>query len=105
MAKKYLSVLSDGTVDYNIKDAEARERFTARVVNVSSNLSNQTTNIIDGQEETVLYKNTGNAEYTITISSTYSSPDGQQLSLTCPVGGYCEVSYLNIGNTIYVRGV
>lgn len=76
-----------------------------RVVNVSSDLSNQTTNITNGQEETIIYKNTGNAAYTITISSSYSSPDGQQVSLPCPVGGYCEVSFLNIDGTIYVRGI
>ena len=81
----------------------------ASVVSVSANTNNVTcpsTLSSDGEECTVLYVNSGTtADYTVTISTDYTTPDGEQLSLTCPKGGYCEVNYLKIGNTIYARGV
>jgi len=81
----------------------------ASVVSVSANKNNVTcpsTLSATGEECTVLYVNSGTtADYTVTISTSYKTPDGEQLSLTCPKGGYCEVNYLKIGNTIYARGV
>lgn len=79
-----------------------------RVVNVSSNLTDQTTNAAPGQSETVIYKNAGSTAYTVAIStdSAYKTPDGQAITINCPAGGYCEVNYLKIdNNTIYVRGI
>ena len=81
-------------------------------VTVSSNLSNVTcpaditgsTNT--GAQAIVIYENGGSTtDYTITASTTYKTPDGSQISLTCPKSGYCEISYLNINGTIYARGV
>lgn len=45
-----------------------------------------------------------NGNYTITVANNYKTPLGQQIILVCPVGGYCEVSYLNINGKIYARG-
>lgn len=58
-----------------------------------------------GKAQTIIYVNSGSADYTVTVPTTYKTPDGAAIELTCPVGGYCEVSYLNIGGTIYARGL
>lgn len=42
--------------------------------------------------------------YVISVADIYKTPLGQQIVLVCPVGGYCEVSYLNINGKIYARG-
>lgn len=84
-----------------------------RVISVTSNLTNQiasqaVTGVANsGKHETVLYVNGGNENYTIVIStnSGYITPDGNAIELTCSAEGYCEVSYLNINGTIYVRGL
>lgn len=47
-------------------------------------------------EETDLY---------VSIPSNFVTPGGTQIVLLCPIGGYCEVSYLNVNGTIYARGL
>ena len=110
MAKKYFSVFNDGTQDLTIKDAEAQDSISKLMqvqnVSVSSDLSNQTCpfTLASGQQGTVIYTNSGSTARTVTISTTYSTPDGQQISLTVPAGGYAEVNYLKISSTIFARG-
>jgi len=58
-----------------------------------------------GKEETIIYINASNSDLTVTIPTTYKTPDGAAIELTCKVGGYCEVSYLNIDGVIYARGL
>lgn len=58
-----------------------------------------------GKAQTIIYVNSGSADYTVTVPTTYKTPDGAAIELTCPAGGYCEVSYLNISGTIYARGL
>ena len=58
-----------------------------------------------GKAQTIVYKNTSTStDRTVTVPTTYKTPDGKAIQLTCPKNGYCEVSYLNIGGTIYARG-
>ena len=80
-------------------------------VTVNSDLSNVTCpDSITGPSNTgaqamVIYENGGTTtDYTITVSTSYKSPDGSQISITCPKNGYCEVNYVNINGTIYARG-
>lgn len=55
---------------------------------------------------TVVYENTEqDRDFYITIKSEYKTPDGSPLEITCPAGGYCEVNWINVNGTIYVRGV
>lgn len=83
------------------------------VVSVTENITNQTApSTITGSDNSgkcahVLYVNGGNEAYTIALStaSGYITPDGQAIELSCPEGGYCEVSYLNVSGTIYVRAL
>lgn len=58
-----------------------------------------------GKMETIVYTNSSGSSKTVTIPTTYSTPDGAAITLTVPDGGYCEVNYLNISGTIYARGV
>lgn len=84
----------------------------ASAVTVSSNLNNVVCpsqilgNEMSGAQAAVVYVNSGTTtDYTITVSTTYKTPDGNQLNLTCPKNGYCEINYLNINGTIYARGI
>lgn len=58
-----------------------------------------------GKEETIIYANSGSSDVTVTVPTIYITPDRAAIELTCSVGGYCEVSYLNIGGIIYARGI
>lgn len=81
--------------------------FVAQTVSVTGNLANQTCPVTlkDGGQCTVLYVNGGSAAYTVSISTTYKSPDGNQVTVTVPVGGYAEVNFLKVGSMTFVRGV
>lgn len=58
-----------------------------------------------GRQQTIIYTNSSGSNKTVTIPTTYSTPDGQAIELICPNGGYCEVNYLNIGGVIFARGI
>lgn len=107
--------LNDGSILQttlnNKLDATAYTLSVVSAVTVSSDLSNVTcpdsiTGASNsGAQAIVIYENSGTTtDYTITVSTSYKSPDGQQISITCAKSGYCEVNYLNINGTIYARG-
>ena len=58
-----------------------------------------------GKCQTIIYTNSTGSDLVVTVPTTYTTPDGQAIELTCPDGGYCEVNYINIGGTIYARGL
>ena len=58
-----------------------------------------------GKAQTIIYINSGSSDLTVTVPTDYTTPDGAAIELTCKAGGYCEVSYLNIGGAIYARGL
>jgi len=58
-----------------------------------------------GKSQTIIYTNSSGSDLVVTVPTTYSTPDGAAIELTCKNGGYCEVNYLNIGGTIYARGL
>lgn len=79
---------------------------TIEVVNVSSNQTNYTKTVAVGQQAHVIFANSGSStDYTVAISTTYKTPDGQALTLNVPKGGYAEANFMNIGGTIYARGL
>ena len=81
---------------------------TTNVVTLTANTTsacNITGNGNAGKTETIVYTNSSGSSKTVTIPTTYSTPDGTAIVLTVPNGGYCEVNYLNINGTIYARGV
>ena len=79
---------------------------TVEVVSVTTDNNNYTAGTIEeGTQKHVIFNNGGDADYTVTIPTTYRTPDGQPIELTVPDGGYAEANFMNIGGTIYVRGL
>ena len=86
----------------------ANEVMSISTVAISANTSSScsiTGSGNAGKAQTIIYTNSGSSDLTVTVPTDYSTPDGAAIELTCKAGGYCEVSYLNIGGTIYARGL
>lgn len=76
-----------------------------KVVNLTSNIT-AAESPDAGCEIDVLYVNNTQNEYIVTINSqSYRTSTGADLQLVIPAGWYGEASFLNINNTIYVRGM
>lgn len=75
-------------------------------ITITGDTNNQTAPTLkDGQTAVIIYKNTGSSDATVSISSAgCSTPNGGDLTLTAPAGGYCEVNYLRINNETFLRG-
>lgn len=59
-----------------------------------------------GTQSHIIYRNTGSSDVIVTVGHvTYVTPDGDDITLTVPAGGYCEVNFMNIGGTIFARGL
>lgn len=58
-----------------------------------------------GKTEYVIYTNSSSSDVIITVPTTYLTPSGADLILTCKPTGYCEVSYINSNGVIYARGL
>lgn len=104
----FTSTYTGAQVDAAIGRALANVQASMSVVAISSNTSSScsiTGSVNAGKSETIIYTNSGSSDLTVTVPTTYQTPDGAAIELTCKAGGYCEVSYLNIGGTIYARGL
>ena len=95
--------------DYVIPQQTTLDSFlkgTIEVVSVTAdNNSYNAGTIAEGTQKHVIFNNGGSADYIITIPTTYRTPDGQPINLTVPNGGYAEANFMNINDTIYVRGL
>ena len=109
------SGVTSNTVSY---DSYGRVSSAAPIIYSAVTISANQTNVTcptaitgtskSGAQAVVIYKNNGTSTvWTVTVSNSagYITPDGNQLTLYCRKGGYTEINYLNIGGTIYVRGV
>lgn len=95
--------------------ASTKPSYTASEVGISSGVQAITSNTSsscsitgssnDGKSQTIIYTNSTSSDLTVIVPTDYTTPDGQAIELTCKAGGYCEVNYLNIGGTIYARGL
>ena len=106
--------VTSNTVSY---DAYGRISSAASIIYSAVTVSSSLTNITcpsditgtskSGSQAIVIYHNGGSTtDYDISISTTnIISPSGEQVNLICPKNGYCEINFLNIGGTIFVRGV
>lgn len=86
----------------------ANEVMSISMVSISANTSSSCsiTGTGDvGKAQTIIYLNTGSSDVTVTVPTTYRTPNGEAIELTCPVGGYCEVSYLNLNYIVFARGL
>ena len=57
-----------------------------------------------------LLTNSTSTDYIVTVPNTYTgytvcTPDGNPIELTCPAGGYCEVSVVKNGTILFIRGI
>lgn len=99
----------EGLQEYHSKIINEIEKL--QVVNVQSISTNTTSSCsITGSEnsgkiEYVIYTNSSNSDVIITIPTTYKTPSGSSVILTCKPSGYCEVSYINANGVIYARGL
>lgn len=59
----------------------------------------------NSQRHIIFVHNGTEDNYTITIPTTYKTPDGEEIILTIPKGGFAEVNFVKIGNEIYARGL
>ena len=63
--------------------------------------------IID-QKHVFFVNSTTDTDFVVTIdnsSSSFKTPDGHVLQLTVPADGYAECNFINVNNTIFVRGI
>lgn len=89
---------------YSLSEVGATASVVAITTNTSSSCS-ITGGSNDGKTQTIIYTNSTASDLTVTVPTTYQTPDGQAIELTCKAGGYCEVSYINVNGTIYARGI
>lgn len=93
------------TGDYN----DLVNKPIIRSESLTQNLSDQTSTITgannSGRIEIVIYDNTSQNDYTVSISTAYKTVDGNQIILSVPAGCYGEVCYTNIGGTIFAKGI
>lgn len=104
----YTSKYTQPEIDAGIDRAYANVFAVMSAVAIQADTSSSCSITGDGNSgktETIIYTNSGSSDLTVTVPTTYQTPDGQAIELTCPAGGYCEVNYINIGGTIYARGI
>lgn len=107
MALADFQSLWDDTIKPHIQQTySTKSEHQIKVVEVSASAT-KTESPTAGVEIDVIYVNTSNSAVTVTIShsSTVKTPNGSDITINIPVGGYGEASFVNISNTIYVRGV
>ena len=78
---------------------------SSKIVNVVSDITfSETTE--DNTQINIIYLNNSDSDKNIIIaaSSIYKTPDGNNIELTIPPGGYGEVNILNINGIMFVRG-
>ena len=98
----YTSDTTTGAISINARNGDLH------IITLTGNVSGITiTNAVQYQCITVLLYSSSTARtVTIAHSSTYICPNAQNLSLTVPAGGYCEVSFIaKTTTTFFVRGV
>lgn len=95
-------ITSGGVYSY----IESKEIIDIRVISTNVNSECTITGVENsGKIQYILYVNNSNSDFIITIPTTYVTPNGNDIILTCPSSGYSEVSYINVNGVIYARGL
>lgn len=78
---------------------------SSKVIEVTENVIVEETVDI-GTQLDIIYLNVTEQEKTVTVvvSDTYKTPDGLNIELLVPPGGYGEINILNIDGIMFVRG-
>lgn len=78
---------------------------SSKIVNIVSDIAfSETTE--DNTQINIIYLNNSDSDKNIIIvaSSIYKTPDGKNIEINIPPGGYGEVNILNINGIMFVRG-
>lgn len=78
---------------------------SSKIINIISDITfSETTE--DNTQINIIYLNNSDSDKNIIIiaSSIYKTPDGNNIEITIPPGGYGEVNILNINGIMFVRG-
>ena len=97
-----------GKADTALQSVKMSDVAELSVVALTADVSsscNITGAVNAGKSQTIIYTNASGSDKVVTVPTTYKTPDGAAIELTCPNGGYVEVNYLNIGGTVYARGL
>lgn len=80
-------------------------RGTSSVVSIDGSLTVSEVDVEEGTQKSFIYQNDSDLEVTVNILNThFRTPDGENISIAIPAGGYGEASFLNISGTVYARG-
>ena len=101
-----------GNEDKTIEDYFNEIKFDPSAFHGSSKVIELTTDITfsettdNNTQSNIVYLNNSGSDKLIVIiaSNTYRTPDGENITITVPSGGYGEVNILNINNIMFVRG-
>ena len=101
-----------GNEDKTIEDYFNEIKFDPSAFHGSSKVVELTTNITfsettdNNTQSNIIYLNNSDSDKIIMIiaSDIYRTPDGEDITITVPSGGYGEVNILNIDNIMFVRG-
>lgn len=80
-------------------------RGVTKVMHIDTNIL-----LVENPEENmqtdVIVINDDSADHTVGVSNVrYRTPDGNLMVINVPVRGYAEFNFINIGGTIFVRGI
>ena len=91
------AALTAGLINVQEKDETVVSSITENVTSVCTitGASNS------GKTEIILYQNGANTDLEVIVPITYATPDGNPVTLLCPVSGFCRVTYRNIDGTVY----
>ena len=103
----YLNISSTDVQNWNSAYTEA-PLYTYSAI--TGNVNSFTSPIAGGSDNNnkqahVLFHNTGSTKVTVTVPTTYRTPDGNAIQLEIPAGGYGEVNCLVLGGFIFARAV
>lgn len=80
-------------------------RGITKVTHIDTNIL-----LVENPEENmqtdVIVVNDDSVDHTVGVSNVkYKTPDGNLMVINVPVRGYAEFNFINIGGTIFVRGI
>ncbi|MCH5307259.1 MAG: hypothetical protein J1E37_04205 [Prevotella sp.] len=117
-SEDYISTYIEGATEKKAGVMTAAQVTTLNKLNgmFSVNAINLTGNVIgipdivgasnSGKQQTIIYYNNSTAVKTVTVPTAgIKTPDGKEIVLQVPVGGYAEVNFINIGGTIFARAL
>jgi len=93
-------------------EGKFQSQLNALIIKGVTKLVQLTGNILADEEPDVntqtdvIYVNDDAEQHTVGVNNeVYRTPDGELMVIVVPSHGYAEINFLNIGGTIFVRGL